>query len=429
MSWKKVKLGDICTIEKGATGIQKAIEGDYPLVVTGEERKSHNEFQFDDEAVLIPLVSGTGHGHASLKRIHFQSGKFALGTILCAVIPKNKEQLSAEYLFRFLDLNKENELVARMKGMANVTLPMKEIAQIEIPLPQLKEQIDFVEKYKTLEVYNKTLDTELTHQLNILKQLRQQFLQEAVQGVLIKNDKNTEGPLETGAALLKKIKAEKAKAGKKEKPLAPIKKEEIPFEIPDDWVWCRLGEICEKITDGTHFSPTNLQKGDYKYVTAKNIKEHGVDLSNITYVTKDVHDTIFPRCNPEFGDLLYIKDGATTGIVTINNLKEPFSMLSSVALLKLTKVISNRFLKYIMQSPFFYDAMRADMYGVSITRVTLIKIQNAIIPLPPLSIQAKIVEKVNSLMGLCDAIEGSIRASQKQNEGLLQEVLRAALAG
>jgi type I restriction enzyme, S subunit len=47
----------------------------------------------------------------------------------------------------------------------------------------------------------------------------------------------------------------------------------------------------------------------------------------------------------------------------------------------------------------------------------------------PLSIQAKIVEKVNSLMGLCDEIEGSIRASQRQNEGLLQEVLRAALAG
>jgi type I restriction enzyme S subunit len=121
MSWKKVKLGEICTIEKGAIGIQKASPGEYPLVVTGEERKSHNEFQFDDEAVIIPLVSGTGHGHASIKRIHFQKGKFALGNILCAVIPKDKTQVSAEYLYRYLDLNREIELVARMKGMANVT--------------------------------------------------------------------------------------------------------------------------------------------------------------------------------------------------------------------------------------------------------------------------------------------------------------------
>ncbi len=180
MSWKKVKLGDICTIEKGTTGIQKAIKGDYPLVVTSEERKSHNEYQFDDEAVIIPLVSATGHGHASLKRIHFQTGKFALGSILCAVIPKDKKQLSAEYLYRFLDLNKEDELVARMRGMANVTLPIREIAQIEIPLPSLEEQRTFVEKYKSLEIQSQTLDTELTYQLALVKNLRQQLLQDAV---------------------------------------------------------------------------------------------------------------------------------------------------------------------------------------------------------------------------------------------------------
>ncbi|MFM8744683.1 MAG: restriction endonuclease subunit S, partial [Cytophagales bacterium] len=116
---KFLRLGDICTVEKGTTGINKAIPGKYPLVVTSEERKSHSNFQFDDEAVIIPLVSSTGHGHKSLKRIHFQTGKFALGTILCAVIPKDKTQLSAEYLYRYLDLNKERELVSRMRGMAN----------------------------------------------------------------------------------------------------------------------------------------------------------------------------------------------------------------------------------------------------------------------------------------------------------------------
>ena len=90
MSWKKVKLGELCIIEKGSIGIKKAIPGDYPLVVTSEDRKSHNEFQFDEEAVIIPLVSSTGHGHKSLRRIHYQTGKFALGSILCAVIPKDK---------------------------------------------------------------------------------------------------------------------------------------------------------------------------------------------------------------------------------------------------------------------------------------------------------------------------------------------------
>jgi type I restriction enzyme S subunit len=207
MSWKKVKLGEICSIEKGAIGIQKAIPGEFPLVVTGEGRKSHNEYQFDCEAVIVPLVSGTGHGHASIKRIHYQTGKFALGNILCAIIPKNKKELNAEYLFRFLDLNKENELVARMKGMANVTLPIKEIAQIEIPIPPIEEQFEFVENYYSLESHSNELSTELTHQLTLVKKLRQQLLQDAVQGKLVEQNKNDEPASE----LLKKIKAEKQK--------------------------------------------------------------------------------------------------------------------------------------------------------------------------------------------------------------------------
>ena len=84
MSNRIIKLGNYCDFIKGAIGIQKAIPGEYPLVVTAENRLSHNEYQFDDTAILIPLVSSTGHGHASINRLHYQEGKFALGTILCA---------------------------------------------------------------------------------------------------------------------------------------------------------------------------------------------------------------------------------------------------------------------------------------------------------------------------------------------------------
>lgn len=148
MSWEKRKLGDLCSINKGKIGITKAIPGEYPLVVTSEERKSHNEYHFEGEAVVIPLVSSTGHGHRSLKRIHYQTGKFAVGNILCAVIPNDSNILNAEYLYRFLDLNREKELVSRMRGMANVSLPIKEIAKIEIPLPPLAEQKSLLKNTK-----------------------------------------------------------------------------------------------------------------------------------------------------------------------------------------------------------------------------------------------------------------------------------------
>jgi type I restriction enzyme S subunit len=77
-----------------------------------------------------------------------------------------------------------------------------------------------------------------------------------VQGKLVPQDNNDEPASE----LLKRIKPEKAKSGKKEKPLPPIKPEEIPFEIPEIWVWCRLGEICNQITDGEHLTPPKKNK-------------------------------------------------------------------------------------------------------------------------------------------------------------------------
>ena len=249
-----------------------------------------------------------------------------------------------------------------------------------------------------------------------------------MQGKLVKQDPSDEPASE----LLKKIRAEKEqlireKKIRKEKELPLIKPEEIPFEIPENWAWCRLGDVFIKITDGTHHSPTNTPDGLYKYVTAKNIKNNGIDLNDITYVTLKAHREIYSRCNPEWGDLLYIKDGATTGIVTLNNLEEEFSMLSSVALLKPSKNTYNKYLMFCLRGPLFYEATRNDMSGVAITRVTLTKIQNAIIPLPPISDQHRIVDKLEHLMQLCDELEQTIKQSQTQNNQLLQQVLREAL--
>lgn len=248
-----------------------------------------------------------------------------------------------------------------------------------------------------------------------IKRLRELILSLAVQGKLVPQDPNDEPASE----LLKQIRAEKQRLIaegkiKKDKPLPTIGDDEKLFELPEGWEWVRLGSALKKITDGTHHSPPNVETGDFKYISAKNIKSWGVELAGVTYVTTEIHNEIYSRCDPEFGDILYIKDGATTGIATINPLKEPFSMLSSVALLKPSCGLLNSYLLLGMKSPFFYDAMRAGMSGVAITRVTLNKLNDAIIPLPPLAEQSRIVAKVEELMALCDALEarGQLQAEQ-----------------
>ena len=180
---------------------------------------------------------------------------------------------------------------------------------------------------------------------------------------------------------------------------------EIPFELPEGWAWARLTSICLKITDGTHHSPDSFPTGEYKYVTAKNIKLNGIVLDDITYVTAEVHREIFARCNPEIGDILYIKDGATSGIATVNTLYEEFSLLSSVALLKPAHGINNWYMCYAMQSPFFYSTTRGDMKGVGITRITLNMLASRLIPVPPQNEQQRISIKSREEIDLISSIE------------------------
>jgi type I restriction enzyme S subunit len=259
--------------------------------------------------------------------------------------------------------------------------------------------------------------------------LRQAILQLAVQGRLVAQDEGDE----PAAVLLEEIKNEKERLIKdkkisKVKIFPPIKENEISYKLPDKWMWVRLGDALLKITDGTHHSPPNGPKGDFKYITAKNIKSKGINLSNITYVSAKVHEEIYNRCDPKPGNILYIKDGATTGIVTINDLNEQFSMLSSVALLKNPSKVYNRYLLYVLKSPYFYSLMRGDMSGVAITRVTLTKLNKALIPLAPFEEQKRIVAKVEQLMALCDELEAGLVQAQTEGGKLMEAVVHHVLA-
>lgn len=358
--------------------------------------------------------------------IHYSSYRF------------NKNKIDIEFLKRFLKSPAFiSELQNQVKGGIKTEIKPKHLLPLKARIPELAEQQKINQYFDAIDNEVSDLSNEVNTQSSCLTKLRQAILQEAIEGKLTA-DWRKENPVRMGdpdfdaEALLEKIQAEKEKLIKegkikKQKPLAPIKAEEVPFELPEGWVWTRLGEVCSKITDGTHHSPVNTDQGEYKYVTAKNIKYDGIDLSNISYVTEAVHNEIYSRCNVEYGDVLYIKDGATTGIVTINNLSEQFSMLSSVALLK--PLILNFYLALSMRSPFFYEETRAQMYGVAITRVTLEKIINALVPLPPLAEQKAIVDRVEKLLSMVDELEKQVFERKEQSEQLMQAVLREAFEG
>jgi type I restriction enzyme, S subunit len=162
------------------------------------------------------------------------------------------------------------------------------------------------------------------------------------------------------------------------------------------WQTKKLGQVCIMIQDGAHESPKRQfdspGAGRFLYITSKNIRNNYLDLDNVSYVERDFHDRIYPRCSPSVGDVLLTKDGANTGNVTLNTLEEQFSLLSSVCLIKAEPaVLKPAFLSYYIQSPDGLRSITGQMTGAAIKRIILRDIKQATIPVPPLPEQQRIV--------------------------------------
>jgi len=168
-------------------------------------------------------------------------------------------------------------------------------------------------------------------------------------------------------------------------------------EIPEHWEVKKLNHMVKLLVDGTHFSPKSDFEGEYKYVTAKNIKENGFDFGDLTFVSKKDHDSIYKRCPVKKGDILYIKDGATAGVAMVNDLDEEFSLLSSVALIRLIDFVDKEYFKYFLNSNLIKSFVLTQISGGAITRLTLELIKMFKIVVPPIEEQYLIVEYMHEL--------------------------------
>jgi len=413
----KYRLGDICTITKGATGIMKAIPGPYTMIALGETDKTHIEYQFDTKAVIIPLVSSTGHGHASMKRVKYCEGKFALGNILCAVIPNDEGFVLAKYLHIYLHWNREELLVSQMKGMANVSLPMNRIADVMVTVPSIDKQREIIELEKQLVEKEIEADNLFADQLDQLENLNQAILQEAVQGKLVPQDKNDEPASE----LLKRIKAEKAKSGKKEKPLPPIKPEEIPFEIPESWMWCRLGEIAE-LKSGNQYSYPKSDIG-IMFVKVGDMNSEGNEIEIKTSSNYFERDSIKKSDLIPTGSIIFPKRG---GAIATNKRRlvksEPILVDSNTMAVIPYREIS---IDYFYQWFTTIDLSKLGNDGV-IPQVNNKDLNPILIPLPPLSEQKRIVMEIEKQLAKTKQLKQHIIANQQATEQLLKALLHQA---
>ena len=428
--WKKVKIGDICKIVKGTTGIASAEPGQYPLVVTAEERKTCSTYQFDCEAVCIPLVSSSGHGKKSLKNVHYQSGKFALGTILCAVIPNNPQELDARYLHQYLQFYKDIVLVPLMKGAANVSLSMKDIATVEFPLPPIKRQRELSNLFVSLQEKQKELSAEYEKQTEYAKLLRQNILQEAIEGKLT-TDWRQQNPVQIGnpdydaEALFEQIQKER-KNEKKQKELSPITDKEKPFEIPEGWKWVRLGEICDGFMYGT--SNKSVPSGKCPVLRMGNIQDGHIDWEKLVY-TNDSEEIEKYKLNKY--DLLFNRTNSREMVGKTAIFESEENTIYAGYLVRFHPIISNSyFINFILNSKThreWCNSVKTDALGQS--NINAEKLKDFVAPLPPLEEQEEIVKKVETLLAKVTSLENQIQERKSLSDKLIFGIIKENLEG
>jgi type I restriction enzyme S subunit len=193
-------------------------------------------------------------------------------------------------------------------------------------------------------------------------------------------------------------------------------------EYPSDWIESTFSRVCHKILDGTHFSPRS-KSGPRLYLTSKNIKDGRISLEDISYISDEEHREIYSRCDVKKGDILLTKDGANTGNAAINPLSEEFSLLSSVAVIRPDgEKCDTGYAFQWLTSDGFQALLKARMAGNAISRLTLQKINNLPIALPPLPEQKKIAEILSGIDLLTQKIKTKITKLKEARSAFIQNL-------
>ncbi len=265
-----------------------------------------------------------------------------------------------------------------------------------------------------------------------IDQLKQTILQLAVMGKLEKQDPKDEPASE----LLKKISKAKEKLIKEGKlkktaPLSKIRPEEMPFNLPVGWEFCRLEELCMLITKGS--SPKwqgvsyTENPNDVLFVTSENVGSYKLLLDSKKYVELKFN-TIEPKSILKRGDFLMNIVGGSIGRTAIYNIDELANINQAVCLIRmLPEYIDERFFLHFFNSSICVSYMFDKQVDNARPNLSMSNISKFVIPLPSLTEQKRIVEKVESIFGLCDTIKEKILESQALKVLLSKTIVEKAV--
>lgn len=372
------------------------------------DEELYNKYASEDDVPVEGDLMVSGVGTLGASYIVKDTDKFYYkdASVLCF---ENRFGVYPAYLRLLMEtpLMMSQIYASEAYGTTVATLTMDRAYAFVLPLPPLAEQHRIVARVEELMAKIDELE-KVENELNALHKafpgdMKAALLQAAMQGKL------TEQLPEDGNAedLLKSIEAEKGKLIaekkiKKQKALEPIADDEIPFEIPDNWKWNRLRNLV------------------YNRGQKTPVKEFSyIDIASIDNIHQRLNDneTIIPAAEAPsrarkivgLGDILYstVRPYLHNACIIDKNFRAEPIASTGFAVLTCYKGVNSKYLLYYMLSPAFdqYANATDNAKGVAYPAINDEKLYKAVVPLPPLAEQQRIVERLDKLLPLCDSLE------------------------
>ena len=416
-----------CNQKDNSTSLEKA------LYIDESTLKKYT----DDEKMQINDVVINSTGTGTLGRVGIFNCKIPEDVI--AVYPDSHvttvrfcSELNKLYCYYFVK-NKQSYLETKGEGSTNQKeLKTDSISNLLFPLPPIAEQNRIVEKIEELLSVIESIEENKIDLGSLIIQAKSKILDLAIHGKLVPQDPTDE----PASILLEKIRAEKEEKIskgelKREKKDSYIYKgsdnfyhekfadgtikdieDEIPFDVPEGWVWCRIKYLALDMADGPFGSNLKTEhytaKKEVRLIQLSNIGEYGWREENTKYTTFEHAKNNIARSIVEPGNIVIAKMMPAGRAIICPNIEKMYVLSSDAIKLVPTSFINIQFLLNVINSPSFRNSVTDNVQGSTRLRTSISKLKECLFPLPPLDEQNRIVEKIEELIATLDNIQENI---------------------
>ena len=192
-----------------------------------------------------------------------------------------------------------------------------------------------------------------------------------------------------------------------------------------DWKVASLINLCDEITDGSHFSPKSKVADEYPYITVRDLTDGVIDFNSCKFIDSDAYTSLVKNgCQPNNGDILFSKDG-TVGKVALVESQRKFVVLSSLAIIRPNqKLIASTYLKYALLNPSFLATAIGKKTGVAIRRIILKNLKQIDVSYPTsIAEQKRIVAKLDQAIEAIDKAKANVERNLQNAKDLFQSQL------